>query len=187
MTFNALIVEDEALAAERLRRILSEVAPEIVPLDTVSTVREAVDWMATADPRPDLVFLDIHLADGSAFELLEQVDLGAPIIFTTAYDQYALQAFKTHSVDYLLKPIRPSELRQSLDKFQQLYIRNSTAEPTAPGIDYQELARALRQSEQGYTERFLVQVRDRIRAVPAKEIAVFFSCLLYTSPSPRDS
>ena len=172
MNYNALIVEDESLAAQRLQRILSDVAPEIKPMETLGTVRDVVQYFEAGKAHPDLLFLDIHLADGSAFEVLEQLSIDVPIIFTTAYDQYALQAFKSYSVDYLLKPIRPSELRQSIDKFKSLFIK---APSGSPSIDYQQLAKVLRETNKTYTQRFLVQVRDRIRAVTTEEIAVFFS------------
>lgn len=172
MSYNALIVEDEALAAERLRRILEDVAPEIQPLAQLETVREVVEYFKSERVRPDLLFLDIHLADGSAFEVLEQISLDVPIIFTTAYDQYALQAFKSYSVDYLLKPIRPKELRQSIDKFKALF----APEQASPTIDYRQLAQALRNTDdQSYTQRFLVQVRDRIRAISTEDIVAFFA------------
>lgn len=172
MNYNALIVEDESLAAQRLQRILSDVAPDIKPLETLGTVRDVVQYFEAGKTHPDLLFLDIHLADGSAFEVLEQLAIDVPIIFTTAYDQYALQAFKTYSVDYLLKPIRPSELQQSIEKFKSLFAHTPSG---SPSIDYQQLAKALRETNKTYTQRFLVQVRDRIRAVTTEEIAVFFS------------
>ena len=103
-----LIIEDEPLAAKRLERLLQEVAPETKILATLDTVKSAVNWLL--ENKADLIFLDIHLADGNSFSIFDQVEVKTPIIFSTAYDQYAIQAFKLNSVDYLLKTHRKGRI-----------------------------------------------------------------------------
>lgn len=115
----ALIIEDEKSAVRNLRSLLKEVAPQCEVIGTLDSVQEAVSWFE-ANPMPDLVFMDIHLADGSSFEIFDYVRIGCPIIFTTAYDEYALKAFKVNSIDYLLKPIGEADLRQAIAKFEHL-------------------------------------------------------------------
>ncbi len=116
---HVLIIEDEKPAAKRLISLLQQYDKDIVVLDQLDTVKKAIRWFSEHEP-PDLVFMDIQLADGLSFAIFDQVTAPSPIIFTTAYDQYAVQAFKVNSVDYLLKPIGPEELAQAIDKFEQL-------------------------------------------------------------------
>lgn len=116
----ALIIEDEKAAARNLKALLKETAPQTEVVDVLDSVTESVAWFE-ANPAPDVVFMDIHLADGSSFEIFDHVRITCPIIFTTAYDEYALRAFKVNSIDYLLKPIGASDLRQALDKLETLH------------------------------------------------------------------
>lgn len=116
--YNTLIIEDENLAADRLERMLQKVAPDVQVLAKIDSVRAAVDFLKTT--QPELIFLDIHLADGSGFEIFEQVRVGCPVIFTTAYDEYALQAFQVNGIAYLLKPISPEALMASLQKLKSI-------------------------------------------------------------------
>ena len=115
----ALIIEDEKAAVRNLQALLKEVAPQMEVVDVLDNVVESIAWFA-AHPQPDVVFMDIHLADGSSFEIFDHTEITCPIIFTTAYDEYALKAFKVNSIDYLLKPIGPSDLRHALDKLERL-------------------------------------------------------------------
>ena len=115
----ALIIEDEKPAANRLIRLLDNYDPGITILGVLDSVEDSVAWFKNNE-MPDLVFLDIHLADGYSFEIFNQVDITAPIIFTTAYDNYALKAFEVNSVDYLLKPIDEEKLKRSIDKLKRL-------------------------------------------------------------------
>ena len=110
----ALIIEDERAAVRNLTALLKEVSPQTEIVDTLDSVTESVSWFGSHSA-PDVVFLDIHLADGSSFEIFEHVRITCPIIFTTAYDEYALQAFKVNSIDYLLKPIGAADLQRALD------------------------------------------------------------------------
>ena len=113
-----LIVEDETAAYENLADMLVTIDPTIEIMGNTESVRQTVRWLQ-ANPRPDLIFMDIHLSDGSAFAIFDQIEVEAPIIFTTAYDQYAIDAFKVNSIDYILKPIKPEELKRALDKFSR--------------------------------------------------------------------
>ena len=111
----AIIVEDEILAAQNLKGILNEIGTVEI-ITTLESVNETVAWFTLNDP-PDILFLDIHLADGSAFEIFDRIKINCPVIFTTAYDEYALKAFMVNSIDYLLKPIDINSVRRALDKY----------------------------------------------------------------------
>ena len=113
-----LIIEDETTASENLVEMLKEIDPSIEVLHVLESVQQTVRWLNT-NPAPDLIFMDIHLSDGSAFTLFSQIDVQTPIVFTTAYDQYALDAFTVNSIDYLLKPIKMAELTRALEKFKK--------------------------------------------------------------------
>ena len=163
-----LIIEDETAAAVNLRALLSEVEPSIEVLEVLESVAESVDYLRS-NPTPELIFMDIHLADGDSFKIFKHVEVNCPIIFTTAYDQYALDAFKVNSIDYLLKPIAPTDLRRALEKLHRLSApeRNSMIERT------KVMATEPRQASQNV---FLVQVRDRIRPLKTEEVAYFYTC-----------
>ena len=112
----ALIIEDETAAALNLKAILKQAAPDIRVVDTLESVEESVDWLR-ANPQPDLLFMDIHLADGDSFRIFDAVEVTAPVIFTTAYDRYALEAFKVNSIDYLLKPLNAADVQRASRPF----------------------------------------------------------------------
>ena len=115
----ALIIEDETAAALNLAAVLRQVAPGVEVVATLESVAESVEWLR-ANPQPDLLFMDIHLADGDSFRIFKSVEVTAPVVFTTAYDQYALEAFKVNSIDYLLKPINADDVRRALEKLRRL-------------------------------------------------------------------
>jgi two-component system response regulator LytT len=117
---NALIIEDEEPAAARLKKLLKEIDPAIQVLETIVSVKSAVSWLKQHE-MPDLILMDIHLADGQSFEIFKQVKITMPVIFITAFDEFAIQAFKVNSVDYLLKPVKKEELQAALNKFHTLY------------------------------------------------------------------
>lgn len=116
---NILIIEDEAAAVRRLQKLLTEINPNIRVLSSLATVTEAIEWLG-AHPKPDLIFMDIQLADGSSFEIFEQTIVPAPVIFTTAYDEFAIKAFKVKAIDYLLKPVKQIELEEAISHFAAL-------------------------------------------------------------------
>ena len=162
-----LIIEDETAAAVNLRALLSEVEPSIEVIGVLESVAESVDYLRS-NPTPELIFMDIHLADGDSFRIFKHVEVNCPIIFTTAYDQYALDAFKVNSIDYLLKPIAPTDLRRALEKLHRL----SPPEREAAIERTKSVAAEPQQSSQNV---FLVQVRDRIRPLKAEEVAYFYT------------
>ncbi|MBQ9666356.1 MAG: response regulator transcription factor [Bacteroidaceae bacterium] len=114
-----LIVEDETSSYQNLKAILAETYPEMEVVGNTESVESTVEWLTT-QPRPDLILMDVHLSDGSAFEIFNQMEVDVPIIFTTAYDQYALEAFKVNSIDYLLKPVKTIDVKRAIEKFHRL-------------------------------------------------------------------
>lgn len=158
----ALIIEDETAAARNLKAILREVDPRIEVVDVLESITESIEWFGS-HAEPDLLFVDIHLADGDSFRIFREVDLSSPIIFTTAYDQYALEAFKLNSIDYLLKPLNADDLRRALAKLARLSGRERS--------DYK--ARISRMAAAHETDTFLIHVRDRIIPLARRDIAFF--------------
>lgn len=163
----AIIVEDETLAAQNLKGILNEIGT-IDVIATLESVNETVAWFTHNDP-PAILFLDIHLADGSAFEIFDRVKIDCPVIFTTAYDEYALKAFKVNSIDYLLKPIDINSVRKSLDKYMRMTGGDGKKE-----IDLQNLASYFKKNLV-YRDNFLVPVKgDKLIPLNTDDIAYIF-------------
>ena len=163
-----LIIEDEKPAARRLERILEKL--ELTVEGTLHSVEEAVYWFRN-NGHPDLIFLDIQLSDGLSFEIFEHVDVKSFIIFTTAYDEYALKAFKLNSVDYLLKPIDQEELEAAFNKF-----RNTWKNSTPQVLDAEALRKMLNLKEEViYKKRFTVQVGHHLIIIETREISCFYS------------
>ncbi|MDO9554374.1 LytTR family DNA-binding domain-containing protein [Rhodonellum sp.] len=161
-----LIIEDEKPAANRLRQLLQGFFPEAVLHGHLDTIISSVDWLQ-GHPAPDLIFCDIQLADGQSFEIFERIKVGSPIIFTTAFDQYAIKAFKLNSIDYLLKPIDPQELDQALQKFQ--------SQQKQASLDIQQLKALLVPQADHHKSRFLVKYGEKIQSVQTADISIFFS------------
>jgi two-component system response regulator LytT len=158
----AVIVEDETLSAQELKKILERIGG-IQVLAQLDSIDDTVEWFTT-HPDPDILFLDIHLADGSAFEIFQKADVKCPIVFTTAYDEYALSAFKVNSVSYLLKPIREEDVRQSLQKLKSLQRQDHT-------FDVKALAKMLRK-QTGFKTHFLVSAKgDKLIPLNVSDIA----------------
>ncbi len=152
-----VIIEDETAAARNLAAIIRKVLPEAQIVATLESVSESVEWFS-AHPSPDLLFVDIHLADGESFRIFDSVAVTCPIIFTTAYDQYALEAFRVNSIDYLLKPIKEAEVRRAVEKLHRL----SGSELAEHHHKVAELQKT-----------FLVPVRDKIIPLRVEDIAFF--------------
>lgn len=165
----AVIVEDEYIAAQNLQQMLGSIIPEMEILTVLQTVDESVEWF-TSHESPDLLFLDIHLADGSSFGIFERVDVRCPVIFTTAYDEYALKAFEVNSIDYLLKPINRKSLERALEKF-----RNLTATNSADNQHILELINSFRTKQKIYKINLLVPQKDKLIPLPVEKIACFFT------------
>jgi two-component system, LytTR family, response regulator LytT len=161
-----LIIEDEETAARRLSKMVKESLPEAEIINHFSSIRSSVEWFS-ANEQPDLAFFDIHLADGSSFEIFKQVSVECPVIFTTAYDQYALEAFKVNSIDYLLKPVKKDELERAIDKFKKLHFQ-------APPVDIQKLLSSIQQKAE-YKERFVIRYGEHMKTIQASDIAYIIS------------
>lgn len=162
-----VIIEDEKAAVRNLTVLLQEVTPESEIIATLDSITESIEWFKN-HPQPDLVFLDIHLADGSAFEIFEHTSISCPVVFTTAYDEYALRAFKVNSIDYLLKPIGEDDIRRALQKLKTLC---SARQDTK---DIQQLLHTLRQ-EESFKTHFLVPVKgDKLLPLPIQQILYFY-------------
>jgi len=155
-----LIFEDEKLNAERLIELIKMYDASVKVLAVLESVKKGIEWL-TKNPSPELIFMDIRLTDGLSFELFEKVNIDIPVIFTTAYDEYAIRAFKVNSVDYLVKPFDFSELKDAIDKFKKA---RSILSPEL--IQY-----ILEQSNPKYKSRFLVKIGDQLRHIECKDIA----------------
>lgn len=167
---NVLILEDETLSAQRAKTLLYEHDPTISVMETIDSVEDATEWLGR-NPEPDLMLVDIHLSDGLSFDLFKKVQVKSPVIFTTAYDQYAIQAFKMNSIDYLLKPLDKSELGFALGKFKTL----SQERKSLITSDIQQLMQTFQASNKKYKNRFLVKFGDNIQFKNTDEIAYFFA------------
>ena len=164
-----LIIEDEERNANKLARLLSDIDPTISILNVIESVKSAVQWFNENEQTPDLIMMDIRLEDGLCFEIFEQIEVTAPVIFTTSYDEYALKAFKVNSVDYLMKPIREDELRQALDKLKQ---RQS---PVDLSDTINDILGHLHKKDTVYRSRFLLPYKDGFKSVKVEEIDHVYS------------
>lgn len=163
-----LIIEDEKPAARRLSRMLEQL--DVTVLEVLHCVEDAIAWFR-ANPDPDLIFLDIQLSDGLSFEIFDAVEVRSPIIFTTAYDEYALQAFKLNSIDYLLKPIDEDELQAALKQYETQRPKSGS-----PAVDFEDIRKLLvNPLEREYKKRFTARVGQHIKIIQADEIECFFS------------
>ncbi len=165
---NVLIIEDETPAVKRLEQLINKHRPEINIVATHDSIERSVKWLQE-NPKPSLIFMDVQLADGLSFEIFNELDLDIPIIFTTAYQQYALKAFKVNSIDYLLKPIDDGELVAALDKFYHL--RRNGLESGLGQI--QQLIVGMNRSN--FKERFLVKTGQQLLYISAGSIRYFYS------------
>ena len=165
-----LIIEDEPLAAERLRLLLAQYDPRIQIQAALESIAATVKYLGDPDRMPDLLIMDIHLSDGSAFEIFKQLNINSPVIFTTAYDQYAIEAFKVLSIDYLLKPVTLQSLALAIEKLKKLR--------TAPGQrekDYSLLAEQVSSGAVRYRSRFMGRVGQKFFFVYIRDIALFIA------------
>ncbi|MCK4664928.1 MAG: response regulator transcription factor [Bacteroidales bacterium] len=161
-----VIIEDEKIVAERLEQLLYKIDNSISVLAKIRTIRDAVIWLNNNNP--DLIFLDIHLADGLSFKIFEQIEIKTPVIFTTAYDQYAIKAFKVNSIDYLLKPINIDDLTQSINKYKDLIKTKSSGT-----IDFKTLIEAIDKKSE-YKKRFTISIGRKIKIINTNDIAYFY-------------
>lgn len=160
-----LIVEDETAAYESLVEILNEIDPSITVVGNTESVNQTINWL-NQHPLPDLILMDIHLSDGSAFLIFEHIEIEVPIIFTTAYDEYAIEAFKVNSIDYLLKPIKTIELERALQKFAKL--------SRAGVVDYLSKVNQLAPTPR-YQNKLLVPHKDQLLPIDLQEVSFFYT------------
>lgn len=165
-----LIIEDEKLAANRLSSLIKSFDNTIEIVGILDSIKTSVAWFTT-NPQPDLAFMDIQLADGLSFEIFDQVAVSCPVIFTTAFDEYALRAFKVNSIDYLLKPIDNNELIRAMDKFRHLHQDSSKPETIAAPV----MDRVLQMLTKTYKSRFLVRAGEHIKTIPVEQVTFFYS------------
>lgn len=170
---NVVIVEDETSVAQNLTNLLHEITPEITILAVLESIRDSIRWFER-NKEPDIAFFDIKIADGNSFEILEKITINFPIIFTTAFDEYALKAFKYNSIDYLLKPIKKIDLENAIYKYKNLYIHDKSI------INYNArligVIKKIRESSenQHYKKSFLVTYRHQLIPLNVDDIAYFF-------------
>lgn len=160
-----LIIEDEKLLAERLERLITKIEPKSIILDKLQSIEESVIWFNKNEA--DLIFLDIHLSDGVSFKIFEQIEITTPIIFTTAYDQYAIKAFKLNSIDYLLKPIDEDELKESIKKYKSLDNKQKI-------VDLKQLLSSVENPKSEYRKRFMVYAGQKVKSIKTEDIAYFY-------------
>ena len=163
-----LIIEDEPQAARRLESLLRSLLPEAEIIPAVDSVKRAVEWLKS-NPHPDLILMDIQLADGISFRIFDEVKVDSSVIFTTAYEEYALKAFKVNSIDYILKPYDEEELRRALDKFNRL------SRPAYGPEWARQVEAAMQMLTRRYKERFVIRIGDRLRTVETEDFLFFFS------------
>lgn len=163
---NYLIIEDEQHNAELLKSLVEKTDDTARLLNILPTVQESVDWLIY-NPPPDVIFMDIRLADGLSFEIFKQVDIRSPVIFTTAYDEYALQAFKVYGAAYLLKPIEKDELQEAIEKLKRI-------RPMLSGADIGAILEMCQTRQRTYKSRFLLHYRETYKVIPVEDIDYIF-------------
>ena len=158
-----LIIEDEKPASQKIMRLLREINSDIEIIDVLKSVEKSVNWFLK-NPKPDLIFMDIQLEDGICFEIFESSQIRTPIIFTTAYDEYTLRAFKVNSIDYLLKPIDSDELKNAIDKFKAYYEKT----------EYTGIESIINQLQPKTKERFLIKIGEHYKSIQTSMINCFY-------------
>jgi DNA-binding LytR/AlgR family response regulator len=171
-----LIIEDEELAVKKLQKTLASVDPGAEVVGVADSIRSSVNWLQT-NPTPDLILMDIELADGQSFEIFDKVEVKSTVIFTTSYDEYALKAFKVNSIDYLLKPVQKEDLTAALEKLKNIKSMYSNTPSPTSSLNVDSLVKELQQKLQPkeYRKRFLVKHAQKLVSVDVEEIAYFYS------------
>ncbi len=164
-----LLIEDEEPAAKRLQKMLHEIIPDAAVSENIVSVSSAIKWF-NENEQPDLIISDIQLSDGLSFEIFKSVGILCPVIFTTAYDEYAIEAFKVNSIDYLLKPIKKEDLEKAIAKFKKLSAINPS-----PAIDFTNLLQALKQPGTDYKKRFVVRYGEHIKTIDIADVVYFYT------------
>ncbi len=169
---NTIVIEDEKLAAQKLIELIHKYDVNIKVIETLDSVEKSVEWFRNSD-HPDLVFMDIQLADGLSFEIFEQTEVRSPVIFTTAFDEYTIKAFKVNSVDYLLKPVDYEELAAAMEKYKSNF-GPKVIDEYKPDIELYD--KLINQFVHPYKNRFVVKVGLHIRSIPVDNIDYFYIC-----------
>jgi DNA-binding LytR/AlgR family response regulator len=164
-----IIVEDEDAAYLRLKKILLEIDPTIEIVSHLDSIAHSVTWLKD-NAQPDLIFADIQLGDGPSFEIFSNVKINVPVVFITAYDAYALQAFRFNGIDYLLKPVKKTDVQQSLDKFRQF-----AKTQAQPAINYEEILTLLSSRTPAFQKRIVVRIGQSIRTIEIADVAYFYT------------
>lgn len=170
---NILIIEDEELAVSKLKKTLAEIAPEANIVGVTDSINRSVIWLEQ-NQHPDIILSDIELTDGQSFEIFRKTTVDSMLIFTTSYDEFAMQAFKLNSIDYLLKPVQKDELKAALEKYKRLYGHARTSAQTS-SQDIEQLLRSFQQNQPvSYRKRFLVKHLQKLVSIPVEDIAYFY-------------
>jgi two-component system response regulator LytT len=167
MKMKVLIIEDESYAVKHLRSLLLEISSDIVVIGEAGSIKTTTQWLEQ-NQAPDLIFMDIHLADGSSFEIFNRTDIRIPVVFTTAYDEYAIDAFRVNGLDYLLKPIKRTELVRSINRFRNIQLE-------IPERYYEGLSKEISKQKYTYQKRFLIKYGLKYIRIEIKEIAYFYA------------
>ncbi|MGD1005855.1 MAG: LytTR family DNA-binding domain-containing protein [Ignavibacteriaceae bacterium] len=160
-----LIIEDEKHAVAKLSRLLYKIDAAIIIVGVLESVEKSINWL-NDNPAPDLILMDIRLEDGICFEIFETINVKTPVIFTTAYDEYAIKAFKINSVDYLLKPVDENSLKNAIDKFHSFYYDKHR--------DIENIGPLLKEFSKQYKNRFLVKIGEHYKSIPTNDICYFY-------------
>lgn len=164
---NILLIEDEEPAAKRLHKMIMEIEPAAAVSDNIVSIVSGIKWLKENET-PDLIISDIQLADGLSFEIFKAADVHCPVIFTTAYDQYAIEAFRVNSIDYLLKPVKKEELAIAISKYKKL-------QQAAPTLNIEQLLKSIQPQTQDYKKRFVVRYGEHIKTIGIEDVAYFYT------------
>lgn len=172
---NVLIIEDEKPAAEKLERFLKKYDDQVDVLSVISTVEKSIDYLKQQEQKVDLIFLDIQLTDGLSFDIFKSVKVEKPIIFTTAFNEFAIDAFKLNSIDYLLKPLRYEDLEKAMDKIKSMGSNLPSTQTENTGLDLEKLAEMLSGADKKYKNRYLVKIGEHIKSISVEDIYFFYA------------
>lgn len=169
-----LIIEDEKPAAEKLELLIKKYDTEIIILNRIGTVGKSIEYLKANQDNIDLIFLDIQLTDGLSFDIFKYVKVEKPIVFTTAFNEYAIEAFKLNSIDYLLKPVSFDNLKQALDKIKSMH-DNLPVDKPSPNVSLEQIAQLLSVNTGNYKTRYLVKIGEHIKSISTDDICFFYA------------
>jgi len=170
-----LIIEDEKPAAEKLELLIKKYDPQIEILAKLSTIEKSVEYLNQNQLNIDLIFLDVQLTDGLSFDIFKSVKVGKPIIFTTAFNEYAIDAFKLNSIDYLLKPLSYDDLCKSMDKIKSIRDNLPSSNEISSNLNLEKLAELISEKSNQYKSRYLVKIGEHIKSIAVEDIYFFYA------------